>query len=341
MFTSTPSSWSSSAFVPSGVDVAAIVVSIIALTGLATSSLARAATQPQSVEYSLRFEGTWSAISHPTNFPPNPHFSGLIGTTHNASVAFWKVGDTASVGIKNMAETGSKTVLRDVFDAAVTAGSADERIDGAGIGTSPGAVTVTFRANESHPLLTVVSMLAPSPDWFVGLSGLSLRDDQGWIRHLEIDLFTYDAGTDTGIAYTSPNQATLPPGPVRALVDAPMLVDGSVPPVGRFILDLMAPTGIEETESTSSRIPRSGLSEPYPNPFSTQTGIDIHLATAGFAVLDVFDLQGRLVRHLFSGHLEAGVHFIRWLPDAAGAGIYIARLTTPTQVDTKKLIRIR
>ena len=30
-----------------------------------------------------------------------------------------------------------------------------------------------------HPRVTLVTMIAPSPDWFVGVSGLSLLDASG------------------------------------------------------------------------------------------------------------------------------------------------------------------
>ncbi len=37
-------------------------------------------------------------------------------------------------------------------------------------------------------------MLSPSPDWFVGVSGLLLHDGSNWIDNLVIDLRPYDGG---------------------------------------------------------------------------------------------------------------------------------------------------
>ena len=59
---------------------------------------------PPEVEYTVVFEATWSAESHPDGFPPSPHFSGLIGGTHNDQVTFWEVGGLASPGMESMAE---------------------------------------------------------------------------------------------------------------------------------------------------------------------------------------------------------------------------------------------
>ena len=79
----------------------------ILLAGLlaASSGVVRAATP--TAHYELTFEATWSEATHPDNFPPNPHFSGLIGGTHNDQVIFWSSGTLASPGLKSVAETGS------------------------------------------------------------------------------------------------------------------------------------------------------------------------------------------------------------------------------------------
>lgn len=60
-------------------------------------------------------------------------------------------------------------------------------------------------------MLSVASMLGPSPDWVVGVSKLKLcREDCTWTRSEIIDLYPWDAGTDNGISYMSPNSETKP-----------------------------------------------------------------------------------------------------------------------------------
>jgi len=54
--------------------------------------------------YELVFTATWSAETHPQDFPSFPHFSPPIGGTHDASVHFRRGGEPASLGIKRMAE---------------------------------------------------------------------------------------------------------------------------------------------------------------------------------------------------------------------------------------------
>src|SRR5260370_23854981 len=57
-----------------------------------------------TARYQVVFDATWSQATLPTNWPANAHFSGLVGGTHNANVHFWNDGETASEGIRLMAE---------------------------------------------------------------------------------------------------------------------------------------------------------------------------------------------------------------------------------------------
>ncbi len=190
--------------------------------------------------YRVTFTATWSADTHPQDFPPNPHFSGLIGATHNSAVVFWAPGELASLGIKNMAELGNKSALTSEVRQAMDAGTADQVLDGGSIGSSPGSRRMTFEIKPEYPLVTLTSMIAPSPDWFVGVRGLALLENRNWVDSLTIDLFVYDAGTDSGPTFTSPNQPTNPPELIARIETGPFLVAGSVRAVGTFTFELQS-----------------------------------------------------------------------------------------------------
>jgi hypothetical protein len=181
-----------------------------------------------AAEYEVTFESTWSAATHPYNFPTNPHFSGLIGATHDSSVSFWAEGELASAGIKNVAEKGSKNPLNNEIDATLAAQTAFNKLSGGGIGTSPGSVSLTFQVSNEYPLVTLVSMIAPSPDWFVGVAGLSLYENGEWVSEKVVELYLYDAGTDSGVNFTSRDVVTTPPV-VISHIDESVLPGSSVP----------------------------------------------------------------------------------------------------------------
>lgn len=190
---------------------------------------------PDSVaSYRVTFDATWSAATHPQSFPGSAHFSDLIGATHAEGVEFWAPGTLASPGIQAMAELGATTPLDDEVTAAIAAGTARGLLSGGAVARSPGNVALDFEIATSHPLVTLVTMIAPSPDWYVGVAGLALLDGDRWVDSLVVELRGWDAGTDDGATYIAMNAPSDPHVPIAPLVDGPFEVGGQVPILGTF-----------------------------------------------------------------------------------------------------------
>ncbi|MBD3298189.1 MAG: elongation factor Ts [candidate division Zixibacteria bacterium] len=210
------------------------VLLLLVVAGCSDDDPVMAPPPEDSVRYQVTFTSTWSAATHPDGFPANPHFSPLIGATHCSCMSFWEVGELASPGIKAMAELGATNALASEVATAQGNGGAENLLTGTGIGVSPGMASLEFDVSLDFPAVTLVSMVAPSPDWFVGVSGLDLFDGSEWVDSLVIELYPYDAGTDSGSDYTSPNQATQPPAGIFQIDSGPLWVDGALPSVGTF-----------------------------------------------------------------------------------------------------------
>jgi hypothetical protein len=138
-----------------------------------------------------------------------------------------------------MAEVGGIVALRGEVQAAINAGSALSVIQGANV-FSPGTATLSIEVSASFPLVTLVTMVAPTPDWFVGVHGLDLRDGAGWKDGVTVDLFGYDAGTEEGTGFSLANPATVPQQPI-SLLESPFGVDD--PPLARLIFTRMSAPG--------------------------------------------------------------------------------------------------
>lgn len=64
------------------------------------------------------------------------------------------------------------------------------------------APSAEFSVDRARHLMSFLTMLGPSPDWNVGLSGEDLcTRDCGWVQRLVKDLVPWDAGTDSGVTY--------------------------------------------------------------------------------------------------------------------------------------------
>ena len=60
-----------------------------------------------------------------------------------------------------------------------------------------------------------VSPAGPTPDWIVGVSALELcLANCSWVGHKTLNLYPYDAGTDSGVTYEVSNN----PSPLNLLV---------------------------------------------------------------------------------------------------------------------------
>jgi len=187
------------------------------------------------VTYRLDFAGAWSAATHPGAFPGSAHFTELVGATHSDAVSFWELGALASPGIERMAELGSTGTLLNEVQTAISLGTATASILGPDLFGLPNSTFVSFEVSVSHPLITLVTMIAPSPDWFVGVSGLSLRENDQWLGRIVVDLQAYDAGTEEGMGFSLSNPATSPQEPITKITTGPL---AGLPSLGTFTLTI-------------------------------------------------------------------------------------------------------
>lgn len=155
--------------------------------------------------FEVELVSNWSKTTHPTDFPSNAHFSPMIGLSHLAGVDVINVGLTATKGVKSMAETGSTTLLIKEFDALHVQTYSLDTLVGKGF-SSPGSNKAEIGVEKGRHMVSIFSMIAPSPDWFVAAS-VSLIDpiDGKWYDEIIVHATAYDAGTDSGESFTSPN----------------------------------------------------------------------------------------------------------------------------------------
>ena len=181
--------------------------------------------QSETATYTMTFEGLWT-VDDITDIvmPGGAHFTEVIGATHNSDTTIWASGGMASDGVEDVAELGVVIALvseigqNTYADVVVRAGSSF---------ISPTqTVTGTFTATSSHPLVSVLSMVAPSPDWFVGVSNLNLYNN-GW-RNRVVELYPYDAGTEQGSGWSLGNAATFPQGVIESIRSSGRFLDNPI-----------------------------------------------------------------------------------------------------------------
>ncbi len=89
------------------------------------------------------------------------------------------------------------------------------------------------------------------------------------------------------------------------------------------------------------------LAANYPNPFNNATQITFHLDKTSAVLIEIFDINGRLVRTLVNEQLPAGYHVAPWdgctnEPCALPSGVYLCRMSRAGRlIGAQKMMLVR
>ena len=185
---------------------------------------------------------------------------------------------------------------------------------------STGIVSVRYSNVESHTAGEFNYPIKPTP----GIDG---------VGNISLDpLFADTANADYRLLTASP------------CIDAgdPLLKD---PDGSRSDMGVMW-FGRDDAMDTENRPLTFTLSQNMPNPFNPATTIPYSVATAGPVSLNIYNLQGQLVKTLVHETAAPGEYHAMWNGrDMAGravaSGVYVYRLSAPDGVRTKRMLLVR
>lgn len=174
-----------------------------------------------AVDYRVIIESKWDASSH-FGLPNNAHFSPVVAVSHNGRYNLLPIGAMATPGLELVAELGRTNGIMGEIDAAKNQGSVgDVTITQNQFVLRQEVQTFEVSIDKDHPYLSFVSMIAPSPDWIVGLSAVRLyTKGVGFSEGTTRDLHALDAGTEDGDFagnFSIRNDASNPQGVITKL----------------------------------------------------------------------------------------------------------------------------
>lgn len=176
--------------------------------------------------YKIEITGQWKSPAFVV--PSGVHFTTFIGMVHNSNTFLWNVGRLSSTGVENVAESGNTTALFTEIDSGIAKKNAIASFF-IPAPSAEGASSRNIYSNNNYSLISFESMIAPSPDWFVGLSGFNLFNNNQWIADTLLNSYVYDAGTEDGDIFGYNNPSTSPQQNIELLTvgKATVLANGN------------------------------------------------------------------------------------------------------------------
>ena len=107
---------------------------------------------------------------------------------------------------------GTDTLVNEI-NAQITAKKAWKLIlpGGPQLGAEAVKTGIDVEVTANFSKVSIITMLAPSPDWFIGIDSLDLCDNGKWRESMNITMLPpWDAGTEDGTAFSTGNAATNP-----------------------------------------------------------------------------------------------------------------------------------
>jgi hypothetical protein len=195
--------------------------------------------QTAPVKYRVELTPLWTKANFPFEYPDTslihkPHFSGLIGTAHNAGYHIFAEGQLPTPGLERLSEEGKHDPLDKEINAAVAAHTALALAESDPLKDFSQTAKTEILVDDAHPMVSLVAMIAPSPDWFAGVSDLNLMENGSWVPSKSVDVYAWDSGGDDGTTYLADDKDNNPKKPTTPNKSRHFLKDGKPQPVARL-----------------------------------------------------------------------------------------------------------
>ncbi|MBX2828690.1 MAG: spondin domain-containing protein [Flavobacteriaceae bacterium] len=278
--------------------------------------------------YTVRFDSNWSQATHPHSsgsLPGSAHWSRLVGATHNEEVTFWEMGGLATEGVEDVAELGNNIAFFNEVDEAISNGHSNQSINGPNLSTALGQMVINnLVTTEEFHYVTLLSMIAPSPDWMIGVNSVDLLDINGnWKDEIVIDLYPIDAGTDSGTDYSSGNMNTNPQEPISSLQG---ITPFSSETIGTLTITLESVLGTNDLIKNEMKL--------YPNPAQDRFAVSHSSALRSVHVYNVLGAEVMKKENINSNTVEVNIS------DLPSGAYLVKTVNDSNQESVSRLIKL-
>jgi len=279
----------------------------------------------QKAIYKIEFISNWSSTTHPTDYPTgSAHWSALIGASHNNAVSFFEIGQLATDGVEQVAESGSNTSITQEINASISNANTYKIIEGSGLSSGLGTITINdVEFDMNFPLVSLITMIAPSPDWVAQVNNIKMTDNNNdWLQSVTIDVHATDTGTDNGTTYASGNDDTSPAQNISSLENTTPFSNQFIGTF-KFSLQQVLDVNDQNIENNFSI---------YPNPSTGKIFLN-NTGNLSLEKIEIYAVNGKKLKEFTN--LSNKKHLAL---ESFSAGLYYLKLKTNKGIFIKKLV---
>ncbi|XP_065188674.1 uncharacterized protein LOC135819401 [Sycon ciliatum] len=155
----------------------------------------RACTSDTTALYNVTYNLDWNTPR------PNGAEPGWLKTfllSHSACSVLWRTAYSVANGIRTWLRLGQeKNLKEDLSNLQYVS-----RSEFGPFNTGTAATSIIIQVDRNHPVVSSITPMNPSPDWFVGLDSANLCRGDSWVESATFLLHPWDAGVNNARTFT-------------------------------------------------------------------------------------------------------------------------------------------
>ena len=164
---------------------------------------------------------------------------------------------------------------------------------------------------------------------------LQISDEEGWFVSQNLEI-TLEPNSTQSVSFNGSITNTTNFSPIELIVE-PIYHPNKT----KIISAIVYNNSLNNDNSKNTVSDKFSLSTPFPNPFNANVSIHFSLPQFQHALLQVFDLNGKLIQTLVNQKLPEGTHHNNWKANGLSTGVYIVKLSTSNFIETQKILYLK
>ncbi|KAI5646044.1 hypothetical protein NE865_01937 [Phthorimaea operculella] len=143
--------------------------------------------------YNVKLHMMWDDDIFHKEFPGKAQWSQVFGQSHNRSYALYRVGEVSRPSVLDFIQFGT---LDPLMEESEEEPKVYDQFIAPAVENGEGETETVVFVDGEHSMVSLMSKILPSEDWFIGVDSLDLCLRSSWVDQLTLDLEPMEAGIE-------------------------------------------------------------------------------------------------------------------------------------------------